>query len=444
MILKNLKRLALFALILLTLHQIADPVTQAQVNIDRLNEGLVGYWTFDEGSGRILFDRSPFDNDGELDGPSWVNGLIEFGLNFYGRETFIAKVKDTNSLDVNNTLTLTCWICLNKNLVEDSEDEEFFAFAKPNIDVYGLGIEHEEMKAQGHLNIAGEPQTILSETSVPQSRWFHLSLSYDAETGETKLYLDGQVDQTVTLGPGPIEINDDLLYLGSALNPETNTPGMGVLPGILDEARIYNRVLLPEEVAQLATEAILLPNLSCGNCFSSRSLVDYINTLIPRQLLTHEEFLRLLFVLSNGSMDLPSNATIDEIVAFFVSEGVIPQDYPVVADDPISKGAASLFMLRALNVEMPLLDQILITMSIKRAEEAAFEIAVREKLISAGSADEFVDGLDVPDLSFLVLNRLISSPPQGFDPAAMACASGKFDKLTYFFVPPTDIPVPGS
>lgn len=437
---KHLKRLLLFTLTLLVLTQLPNPMLQAQTS-NSLNEGLVGYWSFDEGGGEVLFDRSVFSNDGLLEGPNWVNGLIEFGINFYGRDNFIAKIPDANSLDVNEELTLACWICLNKNLVEDSETEEFFAFAKPNTDVYALGINRDDLKANGHLNIGTTTETITSENAVPQNRWFHLTLSYDAETGDTKVYIDGLLDQRQTLGPGPIEINNELLYLGSAVDPQTNEPGMGVLPGILDEARIYERVLTPEEVARLATEPLLQPNFACSNCFSPRTVVDFINDVAPRLTITHEEFLRLLFLLSNDAQILPFNATFEEIVNFFTDAGVIPADYPIVAQDPISKGTASFFLLRALKMEIPLLDQLLITTNIKLAEMAAFEIAVREKLIAPGSADELLNGLDIPDMSFFTLKQVMTN---GNDANTVSCASGKLDTLKYFFVPPADPPVPGS
>ena len=37
-----------------------------------LNDGLVGYWSFDEGSGAVAYDGSTYGNDGTVVGASWV------------------------------------------------------------------------------------------------------------------------------------------------------------------------------------------------------------------------------------------------------------------------------------------------------------------------------------------------------------------------------------
>jgi hypothetical protein len=43
-------------------------------NQDPQNSALVGYWPFDEGSGTIAHDRSPYANDGQLIGdPAWIH-----------------------------------------------------------------------------------------------------------------------------------------------------------------------------------------------------------------------------------------------------------------------------------------------------------------------------------------------------------------------------------
>ena len=42
---------------------------------------LIGWWTFDEGSGSTAFDLSGLGNDGTLEGdPQWVDGVNAGGL----------------------------------------------------------------------------------------------------------------------------------------------------------------------------------------------------------------------------------------------------------------------------------------------------------------------------------------------------------------------------
>ncbi len=51
-----------------------------------IDNGLIGYWPFDEGSGSIAFDRSINSNDGALEGanPTWVTGISGKAINFPG------------------------------------------------------------------------------------------------------------------------------------------------------------------------------------------------------------------------------------------------------------------------------------------------------------------------------------------------------------------------
>jgi len=44
--------------------------------------GLVGYWTFDEGSGTTASDYSGNDNHGTITGAEWVTGQFGGALNF--------------------------------------------------------------------------------------------------------------------------------------------------------------------------------------------------------------------------------------------------------------------------------------------------------------------------------------------------------------------------
>ena len=48
---------------------------------------LIGYWTFDEGSGNVAADSSGNGNDGTLEGgPNWVSGQLGSALEFEGSD----------------------------------------------------------------------------------------------------------------------------------------------------------------------------------------------------------------------------------------------------------------------------------------------------------------------------------------------------------------------
>lgn len=69
---------------------------------------LIGWWTFDEGSGNTAFDMSGLGNDGTLNGdPVWVEGYFGGGLELSSDYVAIDGIAD--DLKENN-LTVSAWI----------------------------------------------------------------------------------------------------------------------------------------------------------------------------------------------------------------------------------------------------------------------------------------------------------------------------------------------
>lgn len=397
-----------------------------QAQSDR-NDNLKGYWRFDEGRGEIAHDETPFANDGRLFGPDWVLGLIEFGLDFYGRSGFSVQVKDDPSLDAREKLTLASWICLREPAAFESEDEEFFLFAKPYLDlgIYGLSVQRDEGWLVGTVALENGPvRRLEGQTPVPYERWVHTAFSYDAETGEARLYLDGKLDESGRIGPGPIAVNTAPLLLGAALDPSTEET-VGVLPGIMDESRLYQRVLSPKEVLRLAKEAALAPQQECGKCYAPPAVNALLDRLIQESILTQEMFLRWLLILLNPAETVPMNAPFEEIAQFFLATGVIPEVFSLDPGAPITRGEAALLLLRALEIETPLLDQLLLSAGLRAAEEAALEIAVREGLIPPGDPDDILTGADLNTMSDWLLLRLETAPPSFYTAKDVACAQTK-------------------
>ena len=77
-------------------------------------EGLVGYWNFNEGNGNVLTDLSANGNDGTIFGASWgdrfgSNGVFTYSpnYNFYGSDSFTYTVSDGSATSEEATVSLT-------------------------------------------------------------------------------------------------------------------------------------------------------------------------------------------------------------------------------------------------------------------------------------------------------------------------------------------------
>ena len=104
---KSLFVILLFLLLSFTLSATLDSQTLSQNSnlsiIKNLQNGLVGYWRFDEGSGSIAYDYSGNGNNGTLiNGPTWVDGILGKALEFDGVNDYV-NIPDSSSLDINGT-----------------------------------------------------------------------------------------------------------------------------------------------------------------------------------------------------------------------------------------------------------------------------------------------------------------------------------------------------
>ena len=83
-------------------------------------EFLVGYWPFDEGTGKEAKDASGNGHDGDLiDDPQWVQGKFDKALDFGGTGSYVL-VPDDDELDITAAITIMCWFNLNESILKIS------------------------------------------------------------------------------------------------------------------------------------------------------------------------------------------------------------------------------------------------------------------------------------------------------------------------------------
>ncbi|MFY9588801.1 MAG: LamG domain-containing protein, partial [Actinomycetota bacterium] len=115
-----------------------------------------------------------------------------------------------------------------------------------------LAVDYEEgagqaQPAQNHSFIGST--TITAGAGV----WHHAAATFDATTGTWKLYLDGRLDGTSTVGAGRAPRSDSVQDIGigaalqSFVSPATGAPA-GFFNGSIDELRIWNGVRTWEQI----------------------------------------------------------------------------------------------------------------------------------------------------------------------------------------------------
>ncbi len=216
----------------------------------RLDSGLVGYWKLDETTGSAAADASTNSNNGTLvnmENGDWTTGQIGNGLDFDGSNEQIT-VPGANPIDIRSSMTLSTWAKFD-TLPGNGESRGIFRKTADS------GANH--LYTLRFTNL-GSPTYHLLFTpggggafnysdafAATTGTWYLLTLTYDAGTDVITYYFNGVpvgTDTDTVVGGYASGTGD--LYIGS-------TGGSEYFDGQLDEMRIYDRVLSPDEVSEL-------------------------------------------------------------------------------------------------------------------------------------------------------------------------------------------------
>lgn len=207
------------------------------------DEHTVLLYTFESGGGKTVKDLSGNKNDGELMGPKWGEGNPGGGLTFGGNgpRDFV-EIPDSESLDLVEGLTVEMWLYLEawSTAGGTGATKEIAYKVGPRSDKKVLIRMTTDKHAWGAAVAAGK-------TDMPLKKWTHIAGTYDAKSGDAKIYIDGVLDGEGKIG-GNITPNDDVLWLGRGAGP--------FLQGRMDEVRISNIARSEQEIQELMNKGI--------------------------------------------------------------------------------------------------------------------------------------------------------------------------------------------
>jgi len=204
------------------------------------NPNLMGWWKLDEGIGAIAIDYSGHGNYGTLQGnPQWVDGFEDDGLELDG----------TNSVELSTGLigsdigSVCMWI-----KTTQAETGMIF-YGSSGSGGNGFGNENElhiNMMSEGGVEffIEGEPDdndVNLEASAVNDDAWHHISA-----TGEVN-----GVGNLYVVGGAPVSAahtgND--FVLSGRIRRGRPYAHQSFYSGLIDDVRVYDYVLSPEEIA---------------------------------------------------------------------------------------------------------------------------------------------------------------------------------------------------
>ena len=230
----------------------------------QLQNGLVSYWSFDEGSGTTASDSSGNGNNGTLvNGPSWItSGQIAGALSFDGIDDYVAFASQPQS-----TISISAWVYAQAtpgNVFPRIIDMPGYVLflaepSAPGSNPMSLGFRSRRSTQDGQWNTPAN--------SIAYNSWNHVAAVYDSSStsNNADLYING--------------VKQNISKITSPHGTQTANGGAGIIgnriplnrgwDGLIDELRVYNRALSASEIVSLYDHGDSGPfNFSLANSMS--------------------------------------------------------------------------------------------------------------------------------------------------------------------------------
>ncbi|MBN2594322.1 MAG: carbohydrate binding domain-containing protein [Sedimentisphaerales bacterium] len=204
---------------------------------------LVGFWSLDEGSGSHAVDWSGHDNHGGFVGqPQWVDGYDGGGLELDGNSW--VDCGTTATLRIAGPMTIACWVkpaalggdqgfaSLNGSYVfkvsDFNDSDNHLRFTTPGV------LDHDAYNAV--LN---------------NGEWQHVAVAFEPnQAGGAVFYINA--DEADRLDASVMNEGSGPFLIGS------NQWADQEFLGLIDDVRIYNKVLTAEEITEAMRDDLLL------------------------------------------------------------------------------------------------------------------------------------------------------------------------------------------
>jgi len=209
-------------------------VSDPDATFIRIIDSVVGSWHFDEGSGTTAYDSSGNDNDGTINGATWIDGKFGKALSFDGIDDYV-RVSDDESLELTGDVSIAVWI---KPVI----DSDYHGIVSRGASYeYELAADFREGTydlAWRHTNTARNFPNFFTDGEI----WYFVTAVRDSN--ELRMYKNGEYFDSATFSGSP--------------EPSTNPLDIGKrslsgyrFEGVIDEVFLFNRALTEQEISDL-------------------------------------------------------------------------------------------------------------------------------------------------------------------------------------------------
>jgi hypothetical protein len=228
----------------LDLTPVNDASNRIDAEVNEIEDGLVLYLPFEEGSGSIAYDWSQNNFDGTNSGASYSTGNTDVGTG--GSLDFSSDyVQISNDATLNpQYITFSAWLYFDTVSGSQQIYAKRSSASAGNFWLYNSGgTLYFDTYADGSQNRF----TISSFFSA--GSWIHLAVTYDGTT--KKVYKNGVLIDSNTDDSGTLTSVSTDVFIG-----KDSTADQYYFDGKIDELRVYNKALTQEEVINVMNSGL--------------------------------------------------------------------------------------------------------------------------------------------------------------------------------------------
>lgn len=207
----------------------------------RMEDNIVGYWHFDEGTGTSAYDASSNDNTGTLSGATWQSGLsCKAGdcTNFNGTSDYITGSGSSLNFQNKSEITLEAWF-----KIDGSTGNHAIINNGLNTYAYLMDIEGGRVRFVIDMDWAGDKDIYSTTNTLRDNKWHHVVsvLESSSATSSMKIYVDGVLETTQVISSYNISLSSSNFLIGQRQIGR-------YFNGLIDEVRVYSQALTASEI----------------------------------------------------------------------------------------------------------------------------------------------------------------------------------------------------